>query len=65
MLNGGGTVILEGQGSWIAPGGATAYIDSSTGESIFIFHALNQAQNGAPSLWIKHLNWTSDWPVLM
>jgi arabinan endo-1,5-alpha-L-arabinosidase len=64
MLNGGGTVILEGQGSWIAPGGATAYIDASTGESILVFHALNQAQNGAPSLWLKHLTWQNDWPVL-
>ena len=39
MMNGGGTVILEGQGVWIAPGGGTAYVDPATGESMLVFHA--------------------------
>lgn len=37
MLNGGGTVLLEGNAAWNAPGGATAYIDASTGESLLVF----------------------------
>jgi arabinan endo-1,5-alpha-L-arabinosidase len=64
MMNGGGTVILEGQGAWIAPGGGTAYVDPATGESMLVFQALKMTQNGEPYLWMKHISWQNDWPVL-
>ena len=64
MMEGGGTVILEEQGTWNAPGGGTAYVDPTTGESMLVFHALNMTENGAPYLWMKHISWQNDWPVL-
>jgi arabinan endo-1,5-alpha-L-arabinosidase len=65
MTDGGGTVILEEDGSWNAPGGGTAYVDAATGESLLVFHALQMTQQGAPYLWVKHISWQNDWPVLM
>jgi arabinan endo-1,5-alpha-L-arabinosidase len=64
MMSGGGTVILDAQGMWNAPGGATAYVDSQSGESILVFHALKMTENGAMYLWMKHISWQNDWPVL-
>lgn len=64
MRNGGGTVLIEGNGAWNAPGGGTAWIDPNTGESLIVFHALNMSQNGAPYLWVKSITWENDWPVV-
>ena len=64
MRDGGGTVLLEGNGAWNAPGGGTAYIDISTGESLLIFHARNLSDGGAPFQWLKKLEWVNDWPVI-
>jgi arabinan endo-1,5-alpha-L-arabinosidase len=64
MLNGGGTVLLEGNSQWNAPGGGTAYIDSSTGESLMVFHAQNIAKGGVPFVWVNHLNWVNGWPKI-
>jgi arabinan endo-1,5-alpha-L-arabinosidase len=64
MLNGGGSVLLKGNTAWNAPGGATAYVDSSTGESLLIFHAQNLAQAGAPFQWLKTIEWVNDWPSI-
>lgn len=64
MLDGGGTVLLEGNAAWNAPGGGTAYMDASTGESLLIFHAQNLSEAGAPYQWLKKLEWVNDWPVI-
>jgi arabinan endo-1,5-alpha-L-arabinosidase len=64
MMNGGGTVLLEGDGAWIAPGGATAYVNSADGESLIIFHAHRTSENNTPFVWIKSIQWTNDWPVI-
>jgi arabinan endo-1,5-alpha-L-arabinosidase len=64
MLAGGGTVLLKGNSKWNAPGGATAYVDASTGESLLIFHAQDLSRSGVPYQWIKMLNWVNDWPVI-
>jgi arabinan endo-1,5-alpha-L-arabinosidase len=64
MMAGGGTVVIEGNGSWNAPGGGTAWIDPDSGDSFLAFHALNMGQNGAPYLWLKSITWQNDWPVL-
>lgn len=65
MMSGGGSVILESDGTWNAPGGATAYVDADNGESLLVFHALKMSENGAMYLWVKHISWQNDWPVLM
>ncbi len=64
MMNGGGTVILKADATWNAPGGGTAYLDPTNGDSLIIFHALNMTQNGAMYMWIKNLDWVNDWPVI-
>lgn len=64
MMKGGGTVLLEGNANWNAPGGGTAYLDAENGESVLIFHAQNLAKNGTPYEWLKKIDWVDDWPVL-
>jgi arabinan endo-1,5-alpha-L-arabinosidase len=64
MLEGGGTVLLQGNANWNAPGGGTAYIEGSTGESLFIFHAQDLNQGGTPFQWVNQLNWVNGWPVI-
>ncbi len=64
MLQGGGSVLLQGNASWNAPGGGTAYLDETSGDSLLIFHAQNLAADGTPCAWIKKINWLSGWPVL-
>lgn len=64
MLDGGGTVLLEGNTAWNAPGGGTAYIDSTTGESLLIFHAQNLADGATPFQWLQSIEWVNDWPVV-
>jgi len=64
MMNGGGTVLLQGDGGWNAPGGGTAWIDPASGDSLIVFHALNMNQNGALYLWLKNLAWSNDWPSI-
>lgn len=64
MMNGGGTVLLQGDGTWNAPGGGTVYLDATSGDSLIVFHALNMTQDGALYLWLKNITWTNDWPAL-
>jgi arabinan endo-1,5-alpha-L-arabinosidase len=64
MLDGGGTVLLSGNGTtWDAPGGQTAYIDPTDGDLI-VFHALSVAQNGLDYLFVNSLTWPNDWPQI-
>lgn len=64
LLQGGGTVLLKSDTKWNAPGGGTAYIDASTGESLLIFHAQDLSRNGTPCQWVKKLGWENQWPVI-
>ena len=64
MLLGGGTILLQGDTRWHAPGGATAYIDSASGESLLVFHALDMTDYAVPVGWLQHIDWQTDWPVL-
>ncbi len=64
MLNGGGTVLIKGDSNWGAPGGGTAYLDATGGDSLIIFHAHNLAESGHPYQWIKTLEWVNDWPAI-
>ena len=64
MLDGGGTVLLQGNSRWNAPGGGTASVDPSTDESLLVFHAQNIAQGGVPFVWVNRLNWVNEWPEI-
>ena len=64
MLNGGGTVLLQGDGTWNAPGGGTALFDAESGESLIVFHAHNLEKSNTPYQWLKTLKWQNDWPVI-
>jgi arabinan endo-1,5-alpha-L-arabinosidase len=64
MMNGGGSVLLEGDSNWGAPGGGTAFIDADHDESILIFHAHNLQESGHPYQWVKNLQWVNDWPAI-
>lgn len=64
MMSGGGSVLLETSGNWLAPGGGSAYIDPETGESLLTFYALKLSENGALYAWLKHISWQNNWPVL-
>lgn len=64
MMAGGGTVLLEGDGVWNAPGGGTAFVDSDSGESLLIFHAHDLDKDNTPYQWVKTLTWANDWPVI-
>jgi arabinan endo-1,5-alpha-L-arabinosidase len=64
MAAGGGTVLLQGDGvNWIAPGGQTAYIDSTDGDLI-VLHALSVQQNYLDFLFVRSLSFTTGWPVI-
>ena len=63
MLQGGGTILLQGNGTtWSAPGGQTAYLDAD-GESLITFHALH-LPGGTPYLFVNSLNWPQGWPQI-
>ena len=64
LKQGGGSILLEGDPTWLAPGGGTAYIDSASGESLLVFHALNVAKGAEPTLWVKPITWQDGWPSL-
>lgn len=64
MMNGGGTVLIQGDSEWGAPGGGTAYLDDVNEDSLIIFHAHDLAKNGHPYQWVKKLGWVNDWPVI-
>jgi arabinan endo-1,5-alpha-L-arabinosidase len=65
MLQGGGTILMTGNGTtWNAPGGQTAYLDPASGSDIIVFHALNLQQNGLDYLWAAPVTWSNDWPVI-
>ena len=64
LTDGGGSILLEGNAAWIAPGGGTAYIDTASGTSMLVFHSLDMSNSAAPSLWVKSITWQNNWPYL-
>jgi len=63
MLYGGGTILLQGNSTWGAPGGQTAYIDPTDGDLI-VFHALDLQKNGLDFLFVRSLSFSNGWPVI-
>ena len=64
LLSGGGTVLLQSDASWNAPGGGSVLIDPDDDDSVIIFHAQNLKRGATPYQWIKSLCWENDWPVI-
>ena len=64
MVNGGGTLFLEGdKKEWDAAGHCAAY--NFDGEDIFICHGYSTSRNGAAMLIQRPISWTADgWPEL-
>jgi len=61
MMNGGGTLVLQKGGDWIAPGHNAVLFDGTRAYNVY--HALT-ATNGASMLRISELVWDSDgWPI--
>lgn len=60
----GGAVLLEGNQTWVAPGGGTAWLDTEGGQAFLVFHALDAEHNGRATLWLKNISWKDGWPVL-
>lgn len=62
MAAGGGTLFLEGTGKYIGPGQVGILTEGGT--NWFSYHYYDGNNNGAPSLDVEPLAWTSDnWPL--
>jgi len=59
MIDGGGTLLLEGGGDWRGPGGESILQDTEA--DLLVFHAYN-ATTGKPALQISTLEWKKGWP---
>jgi arabinan endo-1,5-alpha-L-arabinosidase len=61
LTDGGGTVLDAGNSRWVGPGGQDIFRDSSN--SVIARHAYDANNNGAPTLLISDLNFSSGWPT--
>lgn len=65
MVNGGGTLFLEGDKTDFEATGHCAAYDLPTGESLFICHGYSTHLGGQAILIQRHMTWTADgWPKL-
>lgn len=63
MLEGGGTLLLQGDQQWHGVGHNSAYTFDDT--DYLVFHAYDAADEGKPKLRIEKLSWNADgWPQL-
>jgi arabinan endo-1,5-alpha-L-arabinosidase len=62
MMSGGGTLLVQGNADWVAPGHNA--VIARDGKTYNVYHALRGSSNGAPTLRIAELVWDVDgWPV--
>jgi arabinan endo-1,5-alpha-L-arabinosidase len=59
MIDGGGTLLLSGNGKWVGPGGESVLLQKSG--DIIVYHAYD-AHTGQPSLQISSIAWVKNWP---
>lgn len=65
MVNGGGTLFLEGDKVNFEAAGHCAAYDLPSGESIFICHGYSTHRNGQAILIERPITWTADgWPMI-
>jgi len=62
MMTGGGTQLVKGDASWVAPGHNA--VITYAGKTYNLYHALKGSSTGAPTLRVSELVWDADgWPV--
>ena len=61
MLSGGGTLLVEGNSTWTAPGhNAVIFVED---RAYNVYHALN-SNHASPTLRVAELVWDADgWPI--
>ncbi|WP_052155019.1 arabinan endo-1,5-alpha-L-arabinosidase [Aliiglaciecola lipolytica] len=62
MLDGGGSVVLEGNDNWVALGHNSAY--TFDGTDYLVTHAYESADKGKQKLRILPMDWKDGWPVV-
>jgi arabinan endo-1,5-alpha-L-arabinosidase len=62
MLEGGGSLVLEGNDDWVALGHNAAY--TVDGRDWLVLHAYETADNGKQKLRVLPIEWEDDWPVV-
>jgi arabinan endo-1,5-alpha-L-arabinosidase len=62
LMSGGGTLLVQGNTSWVAPGHNAVIVYS--GKTYNIYHALKGSSSGAATLRISEIAWDANgWPV--
>jgi arabinan endo-1,5-alpha-L-arabinosidase len=61
MLEGGGTLVLQGEGRVRGPGGQSVLVDGD--KYWLVYHFYDAENNGIACLQIRPLKWQNDWPV--
>jgi arabinan endo-1,5-alpha-L-arabinosidase len=62
MMSGGGTLLVQGNASWVAPGHNA--VITYNGKTYNLYHALQGSSSGQATLRIAELVWDADgWPV--
>jgi arabinan endo-1,5-alpha-L-arabinosidase len=59
MMEGGGTLLMEGTAAWRGPGGQSVLRDAS--RDLLVFHAYD-GTTGAPTLQLSTIVWEHGWP---
>ena len=62
MLEGGGSLVLEGTDEWVALGHNAAY--TFDGKDWLVFHAYETADDGKQKLRVLPMKWKRGWPVV-
>lgn len=62
MLEGGGTLVIEGNENWVALGHNAAY--SFDGQDYLVLHAYEKKDNALQKLRILPMTWQDGWPVV-
>ena len=62
MLDGGGSLVLQGDKDWVALGHNAAY--SFDGKDYLVFHAYESADNALQKLKILPMLWQDGWPLV-
>lgn len=60
LLEGGGSLVIEGNQDWVALGHNAAY--TFNGQDYLVLHAYERADNALQKLRILPISWQNDWP---
>lgn len=62
MLDGGGTLVMEGTDRWRGTGHNAIFQDAGT--TYLVYHAYDAANEGIPTLRISPIEWVDGWPTV-